>query len=80
MIASTPRPPYYAVIFTLLRTEGDHGYDAMAQRMDDLAAQQTGRPRWYSDDKTRIAKVERDYGLADSFGNAAAATAASPAA
>jgi heme-degrading monooxygenase HmoA len=106
-IASTPEPPYYAVIFTSLRTDGDNGYGAMAQRMDELAAQQpgylgiesareglgitvsywrdlesirawkanaehlraqqTGRSTWYSDYKTRICKVERDYGLDDAF-------------
>jgi heme-degrading monooxygenase HmoA len=37
-----PEPPYTAVIFTSLRTEGDHGYAAMAARMDALAAQQPG--------------------------------------
>ena len=42
MISSTPKPPYYAVIFTLLRTEVDNGYNAMAERMIDLAAQQEG--------------------------------------
>ncbi len=42
MIAATPEPPYYAVIFTSLRTEGDHGYDAMAARMAELAAAQPG--------------------------------------
>ena len=26
MIAHTPAPPYYAVIFSSLRTAGDHGY------------------------------------------------------
>ncbi|TGG95605.1 antibiotic biosynthesis monooxygenase [Natronospirillum operosum] len=41
-IAQTPKPPYYAVIFTSLRTEGDHGYGAMADRMLALAAQQEG--------------------------------------
>ncbi|WP_218511856.1 antibiotic biosynthesis monooxygenase [Variovorax sp. dw_308] len=41
-IANTPEPPYYAVIFTSLRTEGDNGYRAMAQRMGELAAQQPG--------------------------------------
>ncbi len=41
-IATTPEPPYYAVIFTSLRTEGDRGYGAMAQRMLELAAQQDG--------------------------------------
>jgi heme-degrading monooxygenase HmoA len=41
-IAQTPRPPYYAVIFTSLRTEGDRGYEQMAQRMVELASQQPG--------------------------------------
>jgi heme-degrading monooxygenase HmoA len=41
-IASTPEPPYYAVIFTSLRTEGDNGYDAMAQVMAERAAEQDG--------------------------------------
>ena len=41
-IANTPRPPYYAVIFTSLRTEGDQGYGATAERMLELAAQQQG--------------------------------------
>ena len=43
MIAVTPQPPYYAVIFTSLRreVEGD-GYGAMADRMLELAAQQPG--------------------------------------
>lgn len=42
LIASTPKPPYYAVIFTSLRTEGDNGYGEMADRMNELAAQQPG--------------------------------------
>ena len=42
MIASTPTPPYYAVIFISLRTAGDNGYAAMAQLMEQLAAQQPG--------------------------------------
>ncbi|BES72855.1 antibiotic biosynthesis monooxygenase [Marinobacter nanhaiticus D15-8W] len=42
LIAETPEPPYYAVIFTSLRTEGDHGYGAMAQRMVELASEQPG--------------------------------------
>jgi heme-degrading monooxygenase HmoA len=105
MIASTPKPPYYAVIFTSFRTEGDNGYGETAQRMVELAqqqpgflgaesardglgitvsywesleairawkanvehlvAQQRGREEWYSAFKTRIAKVERDYGFGD---------------
>lgn len=41
-IAITPKPPYYAVIFTSLRTDGDHGYGAMTEKMLSLAAQQPG--------------------------------------
>jgi heme-degrading monooxygenase HmoA len=41
-MARTPEPPYYAVIFTSQRTEGDAGYAAMAQRMEDLAGEQPG--------------------------------------
>lgn len=102
-IAETPAPPYYAVIFTNLRTDGDNGYEEMAQKMLDLAckqpgflgvesardgagitvsywtdlesikawkanvehreAQHLGRKLWYSAFKTRICKVERDYGM-----------------
>ncbi|MFQ5565778.1 MAG: antibiotic biosynthesis monooxygenase family protein [Paracoccaceae bacterium] len=40
--ADTPEPPYYAVIFTAQRTEGDHGYGAMAARMMELALAQPG--------------------------------------
>lgn len=102
-IADTPEPPYYAVIFTSLRTDGDDGYGAMAAAMVELAAQQpgflgvesardglgitvsywtdlesiaawkantkhlaaqqAGRERWYSTFKTRIARVDRNYGF-----------------
>jgi len=41
-IAKTPKPPYYAVIFTSIRTAGDNGYAEMAARMDELAQQQDG--------------------------------------
>jgi len=40
--ATTPEPPYYAVIFTAQRTEGDDGYGAMAKAMAELAPQQPG--------------------------------------
>ncbi|WP_419769571.1 MAG: antibiotic biosynthesis monooxygenase family protein [Candidatus Marinarcus sp.] len=103
LIADTPKPPYYAVIFTSHRTEGDNGYDQMANRMIELAlkqpgflgiesaredvgitvsywsdlesikqwkantqhqeAQMLGHQKWYSSFKTRISKVERDYGI-----------------
>lgn len=41
-IASTPVPPYYAVIFTSKRSEGDNGYAAMANELVELATQQNG--------------------------------------
>lgn len=103
MIANTPAPPYYAVIFTSLRTDGDKGYAEMADLMvhlaqkqegflgiesaredigitvsywkdlksikdwrdniDHTAAREKGRKEWYIHFKTRIAKVERDYGF-----------------
>ena len=104
MIASTPAPPYYAVIFTSIRTENDPaGYHDMADRMVELAADQPGflglesareevgitvsywesleairqwkahadhqiaqslgRTEWYAAYKTRICRIERDYGF-----------------
>lgn len=42
MIAVTPEPPYYVVMFTSLRTDVDEGYGEAAQRMLELAAQQPG--------------------------------------
>lgn len=103
LIAKTPKPPYYAVIFTSLRTDGDNGYGDMAVKMGELAskqpgflgvesaredvgitvsywsdlesiknwkanlehkeAQRLGHEKWYSSFKTRISKVERDYGI-----------------
>lgn len=103
MLAKTPTPPYYAVIFTSLKMENNEGYDEMAERMVELAQQQPGflgvesarnevgitvsywkdlvsiknwkenaehtiarekgRADWYKAFKTRIAKVERDYGF-----------------
>jgi heme-degrading monooxygenase HmoA len=101
LIANTPEPPYFAVIFSSLNTEVGEGYADTAARMVELAAQQPGflgvesarealgitvsywsdldsikawkrnaehllaqkmgREKWYSDYKTRIARVERDY-------------------
>lgn len=40
--AELPEPPYYTVIFSSQRTAGDAGYEAMADRMVELAAQQAG--------------------------------------
>ena len=102
MIARTPQPPYYAVIFTSIRTGVENGYEVVAQRMVELAAEQPGflgvesareeigitvsywrdpdsiaawkrhaehqiaqergKQDWYRAYKTRICKVEREYG------------------
>ncbi len=102
-IAPTPEPPYYAVIFTTLRTNVADGYGETAERMLELAAGQPGflgaesareevgitvsywespeairawkvhaehvlarergRRDWYRAYKTRVCKVERDYGF-----------------
>lgn len=41
--ARTPRPPYYVVVFTSVRTGADpEGYETMAARMVELAQQQPG--------------------------------------
>ena len=40
--ASLPSPPYYAVVFTSLRTAGDNGYGQRAKEMLELAADQPG--------------------------------------
>ncbi len=42
MIAQTPQPPYYAVIFTSVRTEVGDGYSEMADKMVELAKKQPG--------------------------------------
>ena len=105
MIAKTPKPPYYAVIFTSIRTEVDTQYAETAALMLEMAAdipgflgaesarnavgitvsywesleaiknwrivaehreaQRRGKTDWYSAYKTRICKVERDYGFND---------------
>lgn len=40
--AQTPGPPYYVVIFTSRRTEGDNGYAKMADQMEALVRLQPG--------------------------------------
>lgn len=42
MISNTPKPPYYAVIFTSIRTEVDKGYNEMSDKMVQLAFKQKG--------------------------------------
>jgi heme-degrading monooxygenase HmoA len=41
-LATTPDPPYYAVIFTSCTSDDDTGYAAAAERMVELAAAQPG--------------------------------------
>ncbi len=57
--AKTPKPPYYAVIFTSLRIPGDNGYNAMAARMVELAEQQPGY--------LGIESVREDLGITVSY-------------
>ncbi|MCU7248305.1 antibiotic biosynthesis monooxygenase family protein [Pseudomonas koreensis] len=42
MMSETPEAPYYAVIFTSTRTEGDQGYAEAAERMLELVREQPG--------------------------------------
>lgn len=42
MIAKTPPPPYYAVIFTSIKTNNDEGYKNAAEEMMQLAIKQPG--------------------------------------
>jgi heme-degrading monooxygenase HmoA len=42
LISNTPKPPYYAVIFTSERSEVDDGYMDMSTKMTELAKQQDG--------------------------------------
>jgi heme-degrading monooxygenase HmoA len=41
-IAKTPRLPYYAVIFTSIRTPGDNGYGETADEMVSMVSKQEG--------------------------------------
>jgi heme-degrading monooxygenase HmoA len=38
----TPQPPYYAVIFTSLRTETDEGYAEMNLKLEEIAHSYSG--------------------------------------
>ncbi len=40
--AKLPPPPYYAVVFSSQRRDGDNGYGATSDRMVELAQQQPG--------------------------------------
>ncbi|MCC8426826.1 antibiotic biosynthesis monooxygenase [Mucilaginibacter sp. UR6-11] len=82
MIAQTPPTPYYAVIFTSTRTQGDNGYAAMADAMDELAKQQEGYlgiesarneigitvSYWQSPEAIRNWKANADHLIAQKYG------------
>jgi len=42
MLAKTPKTPYYAVMFSTVRTSVEEGYLETADRMEELAKQQGG--------------------------------------
>ncbi len=68
-IAQTPRPPYYAVIFTSLRTEHDQeAYGNMADAMVAAAAQQPGF--------LGVESAREDVGITVSYWDSLAAIAA----
>jgi heme-degrading monooxygenase HmoA len=83
-IASTPEPPYFAVIFTSLRTEGDQGYGKMSDFIGELASGQEGFlgiesartegglgitvSYWASEDAIAKWKANRDHRIAQNKG------------
>lgn len=42
MIAKTPAPPYFAVIFSSIKSDNLHNYSVVAKQMLELASQQEG--------------------------------------
>lgn len=69
--ARTPKPPYYAVIFSSLRTDaGDDDYGRTADRMVELAA---GQPGFLGVESTRGAD---GFGITVSYWDSEAAIAA----
>jgi heme-degrading monooxygenase HmoA len=42
MIAKTPSPPYYVVIFTSVKTDTTQGYGEMSDKMISLVSEQDG--------------------------------------
>lgn len=42
IVNNTPKPPYYAVIFTSMRNDEDKGYNKMSDRMIELAFKEDG--------------------------------------
>jgi heme-degrading monooxygenase HmoA len=82
MIANTPNPPYYAVIFSNLRTEVGEGYEEMAAEMVRLAELQPGYlghesvrdglgitvSYWANLDSIKNWKANTDHLIAQKFG------------
>ena len=82
--ARLPDPPYYAVIFTTRRTEGDHGYAEMAEKLEILAREQPGFlgiesvrgadktgitvSYWQNEDAIRAWKKNADHAAARALG------------
>ncbi len=65
--ATLPAPPYYSVIFSSLRTPGEAGYGATADRMVELAQAQPGFLGVES------ARDEQGFGITVSFWESEAA-------
>jgi len=42
MFANTPKPPYYAVIFSSLKELDDLGYEEMTKKMVEIVSNQEG--------------------------------------
>lgn len=59
MIANTTKPPYYAVIFTSIKSSSNRGYEKMADRMFELAKQQDGF--------LEIESTRQDFGITVSY-------------
>jgi heme-degrading monooxygenase HmoA len=59
LIAKTPTPPYYAVIFSSHKTDDTEGYAETAARMVELAAEQPGF--------LGVESVRKDLGITVSY-------------
>ena len=83
MIAKTPEPPYYSVIFTSVLKEDPIGYAEMAEKMEKLAMEQPGYlgfesarsqigisiSYWKDLESIRIWKQNTEHLLAQKLGN-----------
>lgn len=81
-IANTPQTPYFAVIFTSFRTEGDNDYSEVAEQMVEMAKQQRGFlgiesarneigitvSYWKTEEDIRNWKAVTDHKMAQKYG------------